>query len=1241
VKRFYLHVGKSFAVGLVVIAMVGLSACGSDDTGKAAKVMLGRSPFGESANVAANGAPRVPVRHRAQIAVRPTTVPEVSAPPTLAPFLGNLGAVAASPGNGLILQRQADCSLLFSNFAFSIATTGVSVTVDSQTPHYEKILHDNAFLTTPAGTFPNGCADQTAGTTSRIALYLGVGKSGQLIAAGLANGGVYAGAMDTDHNFYTPAQLVTDLPALSIMSGDLNKDGNQDVVSINDDGLNSSVDVFLGNGDGTFQAATKFAIPGAVAQFGIVDDMNGDGNLDMVIGVSTRGVFQFLIYLGDGHGGFAAPVGYSPNQADLSFATTFITADVNGDNHKDIITSEGQVLLGQASGTNFALAPQSFSGTANTTNTYAPGLVAADLNNDQKLDLAVDDGVTIRTFLGKGDGTFTTGPAYSTISNRGFLVATDLDGDGNIDLFSGYGNTGTFGGDDFLPGLTYALLGNGDGTFQGAPQLPIKYTGTNLLDLNNDGRPDLVGLITGPTQNTLTTFLTGSNGIPLAGPELVIPNGVGVDSYALGAFNTNSSNIPGLLYLTASPQVQTFNLALGVGDGSFQAPTAFPVPSLVPTGNDINESLIGLRTGDFNHDGKLDIAYSFSDQASDTQIFYEGFAVQLGNGDGTFQAPKITLTFQSATAPQVFPSNMLSGIADVNKDNFPDVFMIVPGVIANGVVPETVLLFVGKGDGTFKAPNTLTLTPNIRPSTPDGGLGSPFAFADLNGDGNVDLVASGSSADGTTPQLAIALGNGDGTFKPPTILVFQGFGFPSGPAFANFTGGGKLDLYVDGAGQGSGLGIFPGNGDGTFQTISNGDGTVSPPQQIVLSVGGGAVAVDLNKDGVPDLIAGNVVLLNESGAIQPGSAATTTAVTSSLNPSTSGTSVTFTATVSSTTAGMITGSVTFFDGATSLGTGTLAGGVATLTTSLLTTGSHSITGQYGGDTNFAASTSPVLTQTVNAGTKASTTTTVASSLNPSTAGTGVTFTATVSSTTAGTITGMVTFLDGATSLGTGTLAGGVATFATSTLAAGSHSITAQYAGDVNYAGSTSAVVTQTVNTGGDFSVSANPTALTIVAGQSGSLAFTVTPQNGSTQTLTFSCGNLPSASACAFVPTSITLDGTHAAMTQVTISTTARKSAAMPVGAARPPMPGNLLRMISVCLAGIFGLLLIRRRNASWRVVLAMLVLAIPVTLLVSCSNAPGSTSGGGGTPAGMSQVTITATAGSDAHAGTVSLTVQ
>jgi len=158
--------------------------------------------------------------------------------------------------------------------------------------------------------------------------------------------------------------------------------------------------------------------------------------------------------------------------------------------------------------------------------------------------------------------------------------------------------------------------------------------------------------------------------------------------------------------------------------------------------------------------------------------------------------------------------------------------------------------------------------------------------------------------------------------------------------------------------------------------------------------------------------------------------------------------------------------VQFKDGATvlaSVGVTTTAGvTTATFTTSTLAVGGHSITATYSGDTNFTASTSAVLTQTVN---KANTTTTVASSANPSTFGQSVTFTATVTVVApgAGSPSGTVTFLDGATILGTGTLSGGTATFTTSTLAVGSHSITASYGGDTNFSGSTSAALTQTVN----------------------------------------------------------------------------------------------------------------------------------------------------------------------------------
>lgn len=92
------------------------------------------------------------------------------------------------------------------------------------------------------------------------------------------------------------------------------------------------------------------------------------------------------------------------------------------------------------------------------------------------------------------------------------------------------------------------------------------------------------------------------------------------------------------------------------------------------------------------------------------------------------------------------------------------------------------------------------------------------------------------------------------------------------------------------------------------------------------------------------------------------------AVVSSLNPSTYGQPVTFTATVSAVTSGLPTptGNVTFMDGSTDLGSGQLNGSaVATLTTSTLAVGTHSITAVYSGDSNFGSNTSSSITQTIN------------------------------------------------------------------------------------------------------------------------------------------------------------------------------------------------------------------------------------------------------------------------------------
>jgi MYXO-CTERM domain-containing protein len=262
----------------------------------------------------------------------------------------------------------------------------------------------------------------------------------------------------------------------------------------------------------------------------------------------------------------------------------------------------------------------------------------------------------------------------------------------------------------------------------------------------------------------------------------------------------------------------------------------------------------------------------------------------------------------------------------------------------------------------------------------------------------------------------------------------------------------------------------------------------------------------------------------------------TATIASSLNPSTFGASVTFTATVTSTgNGGIPSGTVTFKDGATVLGTGALdAAGVATYATSALVGGSHMITATYGGDGNHAGGSSAALAQTVDGATSA---TALASSVNPSVFGQSTTLTATVTSAIAGTITGSVTFSDGATTLGTVLLnAAGVATFSTSTFTVGTHALSAVYAGDTNFATSTSASLSQVVNKGASATTiasSSNPSLIgssvtftatvKATAPSSGTPSGTVTFKDGAT---TLGTGTLSVTGIATFATTTLAV-GAH------------------------------------------------------------------------------------------------------------------
>ena len=225
-----------------------------------------------------------------------------------------------------------------------------------------------------------------------------------------------------------------------------------------------------------------------------------------------------------------------------------------------------------------------------------------------------------------------------------------------------------------------------------------------------------------------------------------------------------------------------------------------------------------------------------------------------------------------------------------------------------------------------------------------------------------------------------------------------------------------------------------------------------------------------------------------------GHAATTSTVSSSLNPAFFAQSVVFSITIQSSSSGTPpTGTVTLLDGSSSLGSSSLpSGGLVQFTISGLAVGSHAISATYSGDANFSGSTSAVLVQTVNL---VPTTTSVTSSVSPGIADQPITLNAAVQPSTA---TGTITFLDGTTPLGTSSISNGSAQI-TLTLAVGSHTISASYSGDATFAPGVSPAIVEVVNAppvgAGGFFVRGGTKRLTAAA-KSMQPSYNAQPQQG-------------------------------------------------------------------------------------------------------------------------------------------------
>jgi hypothetical protein len=345
-----------------------------------------------------------------------------------------------------------------------------------------------------------------------------------------------------------------------------------------------------------------------------------------------------------------------------------------------------------------------------------------------------------------------------------------------------------------------------------------------------------------------------------------------------------------------------------------------------------------------------------------------------------------------------------------------------------------------------------------------------------------------------------------------------------------------------------------------------------------------------------------------------------------------------------------TGAVTITDNGTLLGTFVInSEGHAEDQTIQLTGGSHALSATYSGDISYNAVTTPVA-DTVTVSTAATATGLVAS-LPSVAANTNDTLTATISSASSSSVgaTGTVTFFDGGTQIGSPVTvtpspastigAGGTAALTWMFSSLGSHSITATYSGDTNYATSAAAAITVTVTSSGSFTIGG--TAVTATAGASGTSTITVTPTGGFTGTVNVTCPamSLPLGVTCSPNPLPINVTTAAAATGQLTVAVAA--PAAMGATASLAPATRTIYAAGMLPTKGAKGWWMLSAGTGLAAIILLLLpgqkrfraALGLGLVCLLSFTLGCGGYSGGGGGGPVATVTHITATSATKAPA--------
>jgi hypothetical protein len=294
------------------------------------------------------------------------------------------------------------------------------------------------------------------------------------------------GSFGIPHDFSTGSGRSSGaLPTLAI--ADLNGDRRPDLLV----GHGNVVSVLLGNGDGSFQPKQDYTTGGLEVGSVAVADLNGDSKPDLAAAAVSH-TARVFVWLGNGDGTFQAPHDYAGGGESLSIA------DLNGDSRPDLVTRSTGCCVGASVSLNRGDGsfgpPRGYGGSGGIIPASGGGVVSAqiaDLNGDGRPDLVLQDveaagldGIGLSVFLNRGDGTFGSRRDYRTAGDLESLAIADVNGDGRPDLAIADSNLDSVS----------LFLNKGHGRFQVRRDYPAGFLPRDIAigDLNADGRPDFL-----------------------------------------------------------------------------------------------------------------------------------------------------------------------------------------------------------------------------------------------------------------------------------------------------------------------------------------------------------------------------------------------------------------------------------------------------------------------------------------------------------------------------------------------------------------------------------------------------------------------------------------------------------------------------------------------------------------------------------------------------------------------------